>query len=234
VFVPIYDYNDLKHIKFQYVTLALMALNIACYVLEALALEPAVIASFAIVPGEIIQVGVFGGHARVSGDAVAVPEWMTLITYMFFHGDALHLAGNLLFLWVFGDNVEDACGHARYLLLYLACGVLAGLTHVALQATSSAPLIGSSGAVAGIIAAYLTLHPRVRVWVIAFKFVPLQVSALWALGAWIALQIVMLLLPQAGPIAWWAHIGGLIAGGLLIVLLRRPGVVLFDQRPAIT
>jgi membrane associated rhomboid family serine protease len=230
VFVPIYDYNDLTYIKFQYVTLALIACNIAVYTVEALALEPAMIASFAIVPGELIQVGVFGGHAAVSGDALAVPEWATLLTYMFFHGDVLHLIGNLLFLWVFGDNVEDACGHARYLALYLACGVLAGLTHVAMVPGSAAPLIGSSGAVAGIIAAYLVLHPRVRVWVIAFKFLPLQISALWALGAWIVLQIVMLVLPQAGPVAWWAHIGGLIAGGLLVVLMRRPGVVLLDQR----
>jgi membrane associated rhomboid family serine protease len=160
---------------------------------------------------------------------VAVPEAVTMVSYMFLHGDVLHLAGNLLFLWVFGDNVEDACGHFGFAVLYLACGVLGGLTHVVMQPTSGAPLIGASGAVAGVIAAYLVLHPKVNVWVLAFKVLPLRISAVWALGAWVALQVAMLVVPQVGPVAWWAHIGGIIAGALLIVLLRRPGVVLFDQ-----
>lgn len=229
MFVPIHDDNHLKHIKFQYVTLALIAINLACYVFESSGIETAVIASFAIVPIELLAVHVVGGHAVFSTEALPVPEWATLITYMFFHGDGLHIAGNMLFLWVFGDNVEDACGHARFLLLYLACGVLAGLTHVAMQAGSNAPLIGASGAVAGVLAAYLVLHPKVRVWVLAFKFIPLRVSAMWALGAWIAIQIVMLMLPQTGPIAWWAHLGGIVSGAALIVVLRRPGVPLFDQ-----
>jgi membrane associated rhomboid family serine protease len=229
VFVPLHDDNRLKHIRFQYVTLALIAVNLACYVFEASGIDIAVITSFALVPFELTTVHGFGGHALFSTDAVPVPEWLTLVTYMFFHGDPLHLAGNMLFLWVFGDNVEDACGHARFLLLYLGAGVIGGLTHVALNLTSTAPLIGASGAVAGIIAAYLILHPRVRVWVLAFKFIPLRISAAWTLGAWIVLQFVMLALPSSGPIALWAHIGGLAAGSILIIVLRRRGVPLFDQ-----
>lgn len=229
MFVPIYDGKDLKHIKFQYVTLFLIALNVACFVFQMSAIEAPVIASFAVVPVELASVSIFGGHARLSGDALPVPEFYTLLTYMFFHGDPLHIAGNMLFLWVFGDNVEDACGHVRFLILYLVCGVIGGLTHVVFQADSSAPLIGASAAVAGIVAAYLVLHPRVRVWVLAFKFIPLRISAVWLLGAWIGMQIAMVMLPQTGPVAWWAHIGGIVAGAVLVVVLRRPGVWLFDQ-----
>jgi membrane associated rhomboid family serine protease len=229
MFVPVYDLNSLKHIKFQYVTLALILLNVACFVFEASGINQAVILSFAIVPVELMSVRVFGGHALVSADGLPVPEWVTLFTYMFFHGDPLHLAGNMLFLWVFGDNVEDACGHLRYLVLYIACGVFGGLMHVAMQPQSAAALIGASGAVAGIISAYLLLHPRVLVWVLAFKFLPLRIYAATALGIWILMQVLMVYLPQSGPVAWWAHIGGLIAGAILIVVLRRPGVALLDR-----
>ena len=229
MFIPIYDDNRLKYIHFQYVTLFLIALNLACFVFESSGVDQRVIASFALVPVELLAVNVFGGHAGFSAEALPVPEALTLFTYMFFHGDPLHIAGNMLFLWVFGDNVEDACGHWRYLLLYLTCGVLAGLLHVMMQPHSNVPLVGASGAVAGVISAYLVLHPRVRVWVIAFKFIPLRIPAAWLLGAWILLQVMMLLLPQTGAIAWWAHIGGILSGAVLVVILRRKGVVLFDQ-----
>jgi membrane associated rhomboid family serine protease len=140
----------------------------------------------------------------------------------------------MLYLWVFGDNVEDAMGHFKYLLFYLACGIFGGLMHAWMDPASQIPLIGASGAVAGVIAAYLVLHPRVRVWVLALKAIPLRISAFFALGIWIAIQIVMVIVarmnPEAmGPTAWWAHIGGLIAGAVLVVFLRRPGVPLFDR-----
>ena len=101
---------------------------------------------------------------------------------MFFHGDVFHLVGNMLFLWVFGDNVEDAMGHVRFLVFYLACGVFAGLFHAWMVPDSDMPLIGASGAVAGVIAAYLMLHPHVSVWVLAFKVIPLRITAGLALG----------------------------------------------------
>ena len=232
MFIPIHDDNPLRRIKFQYVTLFLVSLNTAIFVFEALGLERSVIASFAVVPHELFEVGVTGGHARSSQDAIAVPERYTLLTYMFLHDDIVHLFGNMLFLWVFGDNVEDALGHAKFLLFYLACGVLAGLAHAGMQPGSGVPLIGASGAVAGVIAAYLMLHPRIRVWVLALKIIPLRISAFFALGAWILTQLIMVMLPQAGPVAWWAHIGGLVAGAVLVVFLRRPGVPLFDRRGA--
>jgi membrane associated rhomboid family serine protease len=96
--------------------------------------------------------------------------------------------------------------------------------------TSQLPLIGASGAVAGVIAAYLLLHPRVRVWVLAFRIIPLRISAAWVLGIWVATQFVMVLLQHADQVAWWAHIGGMAAGAVLILFMRRPGVPLFDRR----
>jgi membrane associated rhomboid family serine protease len=140
-----------------------------------------------------------------------------------------HLFFNMLFLWVFGDNVEDAMGHVRFLVFYFACGVFAGLFLAWMQPDSQLPLIGASGAVAGVIAAYLMLHPHVGVWVLAFKIIPLRITAGLALGIWIALQIAMVALGDVGPTAWWAHIGGLIAGAVLVLFLRRPGVPLFDR-----
>lgn len=229
MFVPIYDENPLRSIRFAFVTAGLIVANIIVFLNEVAGMPNGVVASFAIIPHELVKVGVFGGPALGRQDAIPIPEGYTLLSYMFFHGDIFHLAGNMLFLWVFGDNVEDALGHVRFLVFYILCGIAAGLFHVLMQPQSDIPLIGASGAVAGAIAAYLMLHPHVRVWVLAFRFIPLRISALFVLGAWIATQIVMLLLPQVGPVAWWAHVGGLIAGAILVIFLRRPGVPLFGR-----
>lgn len=230
MFVPIQDDNPLRHIRFQYVTLGLILANLAVFLVEKLSLDEAMIASFAVVPADLLHKALAGLGHRVHEFPV-LPERLTLVSYMFFHLDIVHLLGNMVFLWVFGDNVEDAMGHWRFLLFYLACGVLGGLLHAIMQPSSPVPLIGASGAVAGVIAAYLILHPRVRMWVLAFNVLPLRISAMLALGAWIAMQVVMLVVTatRPEPIAWWAHIGGLIAGALLVVVLRRPGVPLFDK-----
>jgi membrane associated rhomboid family serine protease len=228
MFVPLHDENTLKSIRFQYVTIALIAINVVVYLFEVSGMQDAAIAGFALVPRELFDTSLLPISTEPVGPAV--PERLTLLSYMFFHGDILHLAGNMLFLWVFGDNVEDAMGHIKFLIFYLACGVIAGLVHAWVVPTSDAPLIGASGAVAGVIAAYLMLHPRVRVWVLALKAIPLRISAAFALGVWILIQIVMVMLPQVGPVAWWAHIGGLIAGAVLVIFMRRPGVPLFDKR----
>ena len=229
MFVPLHDENNLKAIPFQYITVLLIALNVAAF----LALELKQAASFAIVPAELKQVGYVGGPANGPFDLIAIPEHYTVLTYMFFHANIWHLLGNMLFLWVFGDNVEDAVGHLKFLLFYLLCGAAAALFHAHMTPSPEKPLIGASGAVAGVIAAYLMLHPRVRVWVLVARFIPLRITALWALGFWIAMQFAMVYLTQTGilkgPVAWWAHIGGLAAGAILIVIMRRPGVPLFDR-----
>ena len=229
VFIPLSDDNPLRSIRFQWVTVGLIAANVAVFLWQNVPAGQSAAASFAMIPSELFQVGVFGGPARGPFDQMGVPEGYTLLSYMFLHSDILHLASNMLFLWVFGDNVEDAMGHLKYLAFYLICGVAGGLTHAYMLPTSKLPLIGASGAVAGVIAAYLILHPRVLVWVLAFRFIPLRISAAWVLGVWVATQVVMVLLNQPDQVAWWAHIGGLVAGAVLIVFLRRPGVPLFDR-----
>ncbi len=223
MFVPLKDDNPLRSIPYQFVTIGLIVVNALVFALSATGITQATIASFAVIPGELFGLG------PILPQTIAVPERFTLLTYMFFHGDLLHLGGNMLFLWVFGDNVEDAMGHVRFLVFYLLCGVLAGLTHAFIMPDSELPLIGASGAVAGVIAAYLMLHPNVRVWVLVFKVFPMQISAAIVLGLWIATQVVMVMLPQTDQVAWWAHIGGLAAGAVLVIFMRRPGVKLFDR-----
>lgn len=230
MFVPIQDDNPLRKIRTPWGTWAFIAINCIVFGLQSLDLSERYAASFAIIPLELFKVGVWGGPAMGPHDAIAIPERLTLLSYMFFHGDILHLTGNMLFLWVFGDNVEDALGHARFVAFYVLCGVAGGLAHAAMLPASPLPLIGASGAVAGVITAYLLFYPRVRVWVLAFRFIPLRISAAFALGAWILMQLSMVVLPyvvpgaHVGPVAWWAHIGGIIAGAVFGLLLRRPAV----------
>ena len=109
-----------------------------------------------------------------------MPERFTLISYMFLHGSWIHLLGNMLFLWVFGDNIEDAMGHLRFIMFYLMCGIFAAVLHSWMNPTSDLPLIGASGAVAGVISAYLILHPKVKVWVLALWRIPIRITAAWA------------------------------------------------------
>lgn len=234
MFVPIGDDNPLKTIPFQYVTVSLIVLNILVFLIESVGggSDRAFVSSFAVVPRELFQAGLFGGVAPSSSDAIAIPERVTLLSYMFFHGDVMHLLGNMLFLWVFGDNVEDELGHTRFLVFYLACGAAAAFAHALMLPDSPDALIGASGAVSGVIAAYLMLHPRVGIWVLVAKFIPLKITAAWALGAWIIFQFVMAMMPvedELVPTAWWAHIGGLIAGAALVVVMRRPGTQLFGR-----
>jgi membrane associated rhomboid family serine protease len=236
LFVPIWDHNPVKRISFQYVTVALIVVNVAVFFLVQSGVTGwyaahVVDGELGLYPSHIMQ----GGWLRpmagggLSSGGMRPPEALTLLTYMFLHGNLLHLGGNMLFLWVFGDNVEDAMGHARFLLFYLLCGVAGGLAHIYAAPNSELPLIGASGAVAGVIAAYLMLHPNVRVWVLAFYRVPLRVSAGLALGVWIGLQFVSVLLSPAGHVAFWAHIGGVAAGAVLILFMRLRDVPLFDH-----
>ncbi len=229
MFIPLRDDNSLKSIPFQYVTVSLIAVNVLVFLLEVSGLGEAAVASFGVTPRELLGGTAVLAPPSFTDGAYPIGEEATLLTYMFFHADIFHLVGNMLFLWVFGDNVEDAMGHVRFLFFYLTCGVIAGLCHAFMAPDSELPLIGASGAVAGVIAAYLMLHPRVNVWVLAFKVIPLRITAGLMLGIWILFQIVMVAMPDSGPVAWWAHIGGLVAGAVLILFMRRPGVPLFDR-----
>ena len=229
LFIPLSDDNPLRFIRYQWVTIGIIVINVVVFVLQISGLGLAIGASFAVIPSELMQVRIVSGPARGPFDTIAVPEVWTLVTYMFLHTDVIHLASNMVFLWVFGDNVEDAMGHIKYLVFYLICGVAAALTQAMMQPASQLPLMGASGAVAGTIAAYLILHPRVLVWVLAFRFIPLRVTATWILGMWVATQLFMILINRGDQVAWWAHIGGVVAGSLLIPLMRRPSIPLFDR-----
>lgn len=242
LFVPLWDKNPLERVRFQYVTVALILVNCGVFFLFQMGiLYPAgdvLLIDFSVIPSELLRFAdVPSGVEALPAPGpdlrgpqnLLLPEEITLITYMFLHGGILHLVGNMIFLWVFGDNVEDSMGHLRFLIFYLLCGIFAGLVHAVMSAPSDVPMIGASGAVAGVIAAYLMLHPRVRVWILVLYRIPLRVSAGLALGVWIALQLVSVYMDTEGGTAWWAHIGGLIAGAVLIVFMRRPGIPLFDR-----
>ncbi len=165
--------------------------------------------------------------ARVELSPAAVPEWLTLLTCTFLHGSWLHLLGNVWILWIFGDNVEERFGRIRYLLFYLVSGVLASATHLLTQPDSAVPTVGASGAIAGVMGAYLLLYPRARVLTLIPLGFLLQTAVLPAfvfLGLWFALQVVQGVLSLgmrgAGGVAWWAHIGGFLVGALIALALR--------------
>ncbi len=227
MFIPLHDYNPMRYIKQPWMTWLLIAINVVIFVVfqSELVLQIGDRAAFlfGMTPAEI------GHGVRLPSAYGALPEEFTLLTYMFLHGGWMHLIGNMLFLWVFGDNIEDAIGHWRFLGFYIACGFAGGVAHFFSMKTSTVPLVGASGAIAGIIAAYLMLHPRVKIWVLAFGRIPLKLSAAWVLGIWIGFQAINILAKTDDDTSWWGHVGGLIAGAALILVLRRPGVELFDR-----
>src|SRR5680860_17753 len=231
MFIPLHDANSLNHIKLQYVTLAIITVNVLIWLVMG---TPAIldqetvtaaIYSFGFIPA------VINGHENlpVNLDILILPPAATYLSYAFLHGDFMHLAGNMLFVWVFGDNVEDAMGHLRYLFFYLACAAAGAFAHSMFAPSSEAPLIGASGAVAGIIGAYILLHPKVRIWVLALGRIPLRIPAIFVLGLWIALQLYQFFTSPDTAVSWAAHIGGLLAGMILIVFLKRSNVALFNR-----
>lgn len=155
------------------------------------------------------------------------PFWSTLLTSMFMHGGLMHLGGNMLFLWIFGDNVEEAMGHVKYLLFYLICGVAAGLAHVFMNLESQIPSLGASGAISGVLGAYLVLFPSQRVRVLVFRSIT-YMPAIVVIGMWIVLQFIngigqLARTEQTGGVAYAAHIGGFVAGLLLVWVSRDYG-----------
>lgn len=180
------------------------------------------IAQYGLIPGELL-----GGVDLPP--TIPLLLWLTLLTSMFLHGGLMHLIGNMLYLWIFGDNVEDAMGHGRFLLFYLICGFVASFSQIALNARSPVPQIGASGAIAGVLAAYFMLFPYSRVLTLIpiFFFIRLvTVPAVFLLGFWFILQLISGAgsLGATSGVAFFAHIGGFVAGGTLVFLFRRRGV----------
>jgi len=228
--LPIKDSNPLKVIPFQAVTVTIIAACVGVFLWQAMLPERAAVEatlSYGMIPAVLFD------YAQLPPRLAAIPAEATIFTSMFLHADWLHLAGNMLYLWVFGDNIEDSMGHVRFVVFYLLCGTTAVLTHGLLDPQSTTPLIGASGAISGVLGAYLLLHPRVRIIALVLPWLPLPLPAYIVLGGWIVLQLINAYygapLPGEGGTAWWAHIGGFVAGAILIVPMRRKGVRLFDQ-----
>ena len=217
MFLPLYDGVPLKHMKTPISGRLLIALCVVAYPLTCHGPlgEDWVVAGFGLIPAVL-----FGTEALPEG-LPFVPEWATLATSIVLHGSWLHLLGNMLFLWVFGDNVEDAMGHGRFAIFVLICGSAASLTHAFMDPESTRPLIGASGAVSGVVAAYVILYPRVRMWALFLNGIPLHVPALWAIGFWLVLQLVSAFFSGDENVGWFAHLGGFLAGAVLVFVFRR-------------
>ena len=205
---PIGDDNSSRKLV-PVVTYVLVALNILVFFVELIAGD-AFIVTWSFVPSRFL--------------ASPASEFVTIFTSMFMHGGWLHIAGNMLYLWVFGDNVEDRFGHLRYLGFYVVCGVVALFTQLAFSMESSIPILGASGAIAGVLGAYVLLFPRRRV-IVLLGFLVVPLPALAVIGFWMVLQFFngigsIIYSADTGGIAYMAHIGGLIAGVVLAVLLR--------------
>jgi len=162
----------------------------------------------------------------VPADILEGRNLYTLFTSMFLHADIIHIVGNMLFLYIFGDNVEDAFGHFRYLLFYLVCGLAADFTHILSLTTPaelSIPTLGASGAISGVMGAYILLYPRARIrtLVLAYFIAVVSVPAVFFLGFWFLLQILYTWVDVGAGVAYWAHIGGFVAGMVLALILRR-------------
>ena len=167
---------------------------------------------------------------ELAPELVMAPVWFTVFSSMFLHGGFMHLIGNMLYLWIFGNNVEDSMGHGRFVVFYLACGVIAALGQSFLNPESKIPMIGASGAISGVLGAYLLLFPRAQVVVlIPFGFLSMRLPAVWVLGLWFGMQLLYSALASAdqGGVAFAAHASGFVAGMALIPFFKYPHVRLY-------
>lgn len=224
-FLPLYDDNPTSRIP--YVTYALIGLCAIVFLWELTQDRDAVAAGFGMTPAVLF------GSAQLSPDIATVPPWMTILTSMFLHSGWLHIGGNMLFLWIFGNNIEDVLGHVRYLLLYLASGVAAALCQALSDPASTAPMLGASGAIAGVLGAYLLLYPYAKVHVLMLIIIVVRVITVPAwimLGLWFGLQLLNALLSESGDVgvAFWAHVGGFVTGVVLLMALRPRGTQIWQ------
>ncbi len=239
--IPIRDENPTLGASIA--TFAIIGANIASWIfVQGLGTEPALarsVCELGAIPGALLG-NVPAGVAVPVGPGVECvvgsPGWYTLLTSMFMHGGWFHILGNMWFLSLFGDNVEDAMGPVRFVLFYLVCGVAAALAHVAASPDSAVPIVGASGAIGGVMGAYAALYPRAPVHVLVplgFFFPRFVVPAYLMLGYWFLLQIlggIPALQGSGGGVAFWAHVGGFAAGIALLPLFRVPERVAAHRR----
>lgn len=219
---PIRDENP--QINVPYVTYAFIALNVVAWVaLQGMGLEPALshsICQFGLIPADLTAQEFVRSRPICSIDGN--PDWYTLISSVFMHGSWMHLLGNMWFLWIFGNNVEDAMGSARFAVFYLLSGLAATATQLVADTGSVVPMVGASGAIGGVMGAYIVLYPKVHVHMF-FLFRTFAIPAIVMLGYWIAVQLFggfSSMGSTGGGVAFWAHVGGFLAGMLLILFFK--------------
>jgi membrane associated rhomboid family serine protease len=234
---PIKDENP--HFLTPWVSWGLIATNVLCWIwLQGLGHEPWLtrsVCELGLIPGELLQRLPAGLPVPMGPSATCVLQghaaWYTPLSSMFLHAGWFHLIGNMWFLWVFGNNVEDSMGHLRFAVFYPLCGLAAAAAQVATQPGSALPMVGASGAIGGVMGAYIVLYPRVQVHMLlwfGFYVTRVVVPAYFMLGYWFLLQLfggVFSLGAGGGGVAFWAHVGGFAAGALLVPLFRNPALV---------
>ena len=227
--IPLHDDNPTEIVPF--VTIAIIAGCVLVFLWQAsLGAQgfQAAVFSLGAIPAVLLN------KVHLSAEIALVPPYLTVVTSMFLHGGFMHLAGNMLYLWIFGNNVEDAMGHMRFVIFYLLCGLAAVAGQVLQNPASEIPMIGASGAISGVLGAYLLLYPHARVLVlIPFGFFTrmIYLPAGWVLGLWFVLQIFSSLAAGSagGGVAWYAHIGGFLTGVALIPLFKYRRIPLFQS-----
>ena len=227
--IPLHDDNPTH--SFPYLTITLIALCVLVYLWQMM-LGPrggaAVIYSLGVIPAVLLD------RVQLNPELVVVPAQTTIFTSMFLHGGFMHLAGNMLYLWIFGNNIEDAMGKFRFILFYFVCGAAAVFGQVLQDPSSQIPMVGASGAISGVLGAYLLIYPRARVLVVIplwFYLELIRLPAGWVLGFWFVLQLVSSILSDnaGGGVAFYAHIGGFITGMMLVPVMKHKNVKLFQS-----
>lgn len=228
MFFPIYDHNPVDRVPV--VTYVIIGLNVAVWLFaQGAGIVPALydrtLCHFALVSGDLLGLIPFGSWTSLESGAVCVfdgkPNFFTLITHMFMHGGWLHIIGNMWYLWIFGDNIENALGRIRFVIFYLLCGIVAAGAQMATDFDSVRPMIGASGAVCGVLGAYILLHPRSRIKVLLFFFIVIEIPAVIVLGLYFAIQVYFGLFSTDLGVAYWAHIGGFVVGLALVNLMKK-------------
>jgi membrane associated rhomboid family serine protease len=223
--IPLYDDNPTQ--LAPVVTVGFITANVLVFFWMATLPPPVlhqVVFALGVVPAVLLT------DQQLPPEIALVPPELTIFTSMFLHGGLMHLAGNMLYLWIFGNNVEDSMGHLRFVAFFLLCGIAAAGAQIMLAPESTVPMIGASGGVSGVLGAYLLLYPHSRILVfIPIAFV-LRLPAMFVLGLWFLLQFTNALFadPEVGGVAFGAHVGGFVAGMVLVLLFRRRGVRLWN------
>lgn len=224
--IPLHDDNPTE--RTPVVTVAIIATCVLVFLYQA-SLPPRAGEAFVFIYGAIPSL--LFGHAELPDEVAGAPATMTLFTSMFLHGGWMHLIGNMLYLWIFGNNIEDVMGHARFVVFYVLCGALAALSHAMTDPSSQIPMVGASGAISAVLGAYILLFPHAHVLVLLPGIGITRVAAGIVLGMWFLTQLIsggMSVGAKGGGVAFFAHIGGFVAGMALIGLFKRPEVPFFS------